>query len=121
MSVGPLGGIAASAAGSSLAQSKGSDVDRAQQDTQAQQRRVHMDKKAESAAGIGEADGQDHEAADRDADGRRLWESMEGDEKTAEESGEESAEESGGEAAPIEPRQSKDATGDSGNLLDLSG
>ena len=113
MSVGPLGGIAASAAGSSLAQSKGSDVDRAQQDTQAQQRRVHMDKKAESAAGIGEADGQDHEAAERDADGRRLWETMEGDEKTAEESN--------GEAEAIEPRQSKDATGESGNLLDLSG
>ena len=67
MSVGPLGGIAGSVAGSPLAQSKGSDVERAQQDAANQTRRTKADQKAENAAGIGEADGEDHEAADRDA------------------------------------------------------
>lgn len=112
MSVGPLGGIAAGAAGSPLAQAKGSDVERTQHDTANQQRSVQADQKAESAAGIGEADGEDHETAERDADGRRLWEAPPRP------------------AAPDEPeghdshptnRGSKDATGQSGNLLDLSG
>ena len=78
MSVGPMGGLAASAAGSHLAQSKGSDVDRTQQDSAAQQRRVQTDQKAEMAAGIGEADGEDHATGERDADGRRLWEQTAG-------------------------------------------
>ena len=30
--------------------------------------------KAELAAGIGQADGDNHQTAERDADGRRLWE-----------------------------------------------
>ena len=74
MSVGPLGGLAASAAGSPLAQSHGSEVDRSRQDAAAQQRKVLSDQKAEDAAGIGQTDGEDHETADRDAVGRRIWE-----------------------------------------------
>lgn len=109
MSVGPMGGLLASAAGAPLAQSKGSDVDRAQQDSSAQQRRVQTDKKAESAAGIGEADGEDHATGERDADGRRLWEQMPG-------GGDGSGAESGSGQS-----QSKDPTGQSGSLLDLSG
>ena len=105
MSVGPLGGIAASAAGSPLAQTKGSETERAQQDAGSQQRRIETDQKAEDAAGIGEADGEDHETAERDANGRLAWKLPE--EKAAEND------------AP--PPQSKDATGQSGNLLDLSG
>jgi len=111
MSVGPMGGLNASAAGASLAQAKGSDVDRAQQDTSVQQRRVQTDQKAESAAGIGETDGEDHETGERDADGRRLWErGPEGDgsgrrDKSQEDDG----------------PQSKDPSGQSGSLLDLSG
>jgi len=112
MSVGPMGGIAASAAGSPLAQTKGAETERARQDAGAQQRRVDSDQKAESAAGIGETNGEDHETEDRDADGRRLWE--EPAEKTAEE-------ETEGDAATPPPRLSKDVTGESGNLLDLSG
>lgn len=109
MSMGPLGGIAGSAAGSPLAQTKGSDVERAKDETAAQQRRVQSEKKAESAAGIGETDGEDHETADRDADGRRLWEAQpEADKPEADARGE-------------NLRKSKDATGQSGNLLDLSG
>jgi hypothetical protein len=72
MSVGPLG-IIGSAAGSPLAQSQGSDVNRAQQDTASQSRQTHMSEKAEHAAGVGQTE-QDEEATDRDADGRRPWE-----------------------------------------------
>ena len=111
MSLGPLGGIIASAAGSPLAQTKGSDVERAQQETGSQQRRVETDQKAENAAGIGEADGEDHEAADRDADGRRMWEPPPGNAPDA-------LEES---SHPQEDRRSKDSSGQSGNLLDLTG
>jgi len=108
MSIGPLGGIIGSAAGSPLAQTQGSEPERAQQDAAAGQRRTHSDKKAEAAAGIGETDGDDHETEDRDADGRRLWE------PTAHENVDTSE-----DAAASRP--SKDATGESGNLLDLSG
>jgi len=108
MSVGPLGGLGYSAAGTQLAQSKGSDVERTQQDANSQQRQIQSQSKAENAAGIGETDGQDHEAAERDADGRRIWE------KTA-------RGKHGEEAADTADRQSRDATGQSGTLLDLSG
>ncbi len=110
MSVGPLGGFAASAAGSPLAQTKGSDVERAQQDAAAQQRQIRSELKAESAAGIGEADGEDHETEDRDADGRRLWEEPPaGNSDNSDASG-----------SDKEPR-AKDVSGQSGNLLDLTG
>jgi len=112
MSIGPFAGINASAAGAPLAQTKGAATERAQQDSQTQQRRLHTEKKAESAAGIGQADGEDHEASDRDADGRRLWEHDE--EEIVDE-----IPQGGSEDTP--DRQSRDASGNSGNLLDLSG
>jgi hypothetical protein len=112
MSVGPLGGMAASAAGSPLTQTTGPETERAQQDTAAQQRQIDSDQKAESAAGVGETDGEDHETAERDADGRRPW---------APPSEGEDAEGNQQQTAPPPPRHSKDATGQSGNLLDLSG
>ena len=112
MSVGPLGGIAAGAAGSPLAQTKGSDIERTQQDTSSQQRQVQNNQKAETASGIGEADGEDHEAADRDADGRRPWETADGGEE---------ASESADETPATNQRQSKDVSGDSGGQLDLTG
>jgi len=111
MSLGPLGGVAGSGVGSPLAQATGSDVERAQQDTGSQQRRVNSDQKAENAAGIGETDGEDHETAERDADGRRLWE------EPAKAAGDKPET----ETAPNSQRQSKDSTGQSGNLLDLTG
>ncbi len=109
MSIGPLGGLAASAAGSPLAQSHGSEVDRTRQDTAAQQRKALSVQKAEDAAGISQTDGEDHETEDRDADGRRLWEETPkpDDEKTE-------------ASVPTESRI-KDPTGEAGNLLDLSG
>lgn len=108
MSVGPLGGLANSAAGTPLAQTKGSDVERTKQDASNQQRRIQNDAKAESAAGIGETDGEDHETAERDADGRRIWERM-------------AKGKNPDDAADARDRAAKDASGQSGNLLDLSG
>ncbi len=115
MSVGPMGPVAGSVAGSPLAQTKGSETERAQQETNSQQRQIQNEQRAEAAAGIGEADGEDHETAERDADGRRLWEHSP-EAENAEESQEEPE-----ESASKPPRQSKDTTGQSGNLLDLSG
>ena len=111
MSVGPLGGLAASAAGSPLAQTHGSEVDRARHDAAAQQRKVHSDQKAEDAAGIGETDGEDHEAEDRDADGRRLWE----------ETPKPHEDQADTPTSASARSRAKDPSGASGSLLDLSG
>ena len=107
MSVGPLGGVFASVAGSPLAQTAGSDVDRTRQAASNQQRQVQAHEKAEAAAGIGKPDGEEHQTNDRDADGRRLWEIGRPGKAAAAE-------------APAPPL-SKDASGTSGNQLDLSG
>ena len=111
MSVGPLGGLAGTVAGMPLAQTKGTEVERTQQDVRNQQREARNDVRAENAAGIGETDGEDHQPGERDADGRRFWEESPGRKasRTAEPA-----------AGPQEP-QSKDATGKTGSLLDLSG
>ena len=106
MSVGPLGG----AAGTALAQTKGSEIDRTQQSVSNQERRVANVERAEKASGIGQADGEDHETAERDADGRRLWEQQQDGPKDETAAG-----------PPDAPRQSKDASGAAGTLLDLSG
>ncbi len=74
MSIGPFSGIAGSAAGTSLAQTRGSEIDRAQQESTARELRARSEQKAEMAAGVGQADGDNHQTAQRDADGRRLWE-----------------------------------------------
>ena len=111
MSVGPLGGIPAAAAGSPLAQTSGSEVERAQQETSNQQRRIKMDAKAEAASGIAATDGEENQSEERDADGRRLWEAPEQAEKDSNTE----------EQAPDHLPQSKDTTGQCGNQLDLSG
>ena len=102
-------GIAASVAGASLAQIKGSELDRSHLDAVNQQRQAVNDAKAEAAAGIGATD-EDQSAQDRDADGRKLWESTaEGQSRTA------------GVADELSARQSKDASGNRGTQLDLTG
>lgn len=109
MSVGPLSSIAGSVAGTSLAQTRGSDVDRTQQETPLRELCARSDEKAEMAAGIGEADGDNHQTDERDADGRRLWEfpQRQGEPDT-------------GSDGP--PRLvGRDPTGQSGSILDLSG
>ena len=111
MSIGPLGGLAASAAGAPFAQSKGSEVDQVQQESSAQQRKTQNDQKAEMAAGIGQADGEDHQTGERDADGRRLLEKASSEEP-----------QTGSDQGPPEDTPTgKDPTGQSGSLLDLTG
>ncbi len=108
-SVGPLGGINVSAAGTPLAQTRGSEVERTGQDLGAQQRNAVYEQKAQAAAGIGETDGEDHQTDERDADGRRLWELPPDKQKNS------------GEDSSNRSPQCRDASGQSGNLLDLTG
>jgi hypothetical protein len=65
--------------------------------------------KAEAAAGIGATDGEEHEVADRDANGRRLWEAAPMPQNHSE--------------APADPTPgpAKDVTGQIGLGLDLCG
>ena len=111
MSVGSLG-IIGSLAGSPLAQSQGTEVNRTQQETASQLRQTQMNDKAESAAGVGQTE-QDEGATDRDADGRRLWERgpSQPEEPAAEHD----------QAAEDANRQSKDPSGLTGRQLDLRG
>jgi hypothetical protein len=110
MSLLPLGGIVSSAAGAPLSQTAGSEAERTQRDSGVQQRQVDANDRAEQAAGIGTTE-EDQETSERDADGRRLWEAP-ADKKTDPKTS---------VAAAAEPRQSKDASGLSGNNLDLTG
>ncbi len=105
MSIGSFGGVLGSASGVPLPQ-KGSDAQRAQADSTAQQRGVELNQHADNAAGVGQTE-EDREAGDRDADGRRLWERFG---REPEDANEES-----------EKQQAKDTTGDAGNSLDLTG
>ncbi len=108
MSVGPTGFIG-SFAGTPMSQSKGSDVERAKAERANQQRQVSSEQSAEKASGIGATD-EDQATGDRDADGRRLWEI---DENAPNPENKDSEEDP--------PPQSRDASGDSGSKLDLSG
>jgi len=98
------------AAGAPLAQQKGTDTERAAQDQNTQARETDASQKAAKAEGVGETE-EDHEAADRDADGRRIWERNQAD-------GERPEEESDADASKP---TSRDASGERGNRLDLSG
>ncbi len=112
MSVGPMG-FFSSIAATPLSQSKGSDADRAAQDAAGQTAQAANATKAENAAGIGQTDGEEHGAAERDADGRRLFEKSPGKRRVVPVMHE--------TANPEPPVLSKDATGASGNQLDLTG
>jgi hypothetical protein len=105
MSIGPTG-IAASVAGTPLSQKKGSAVERAKEEIGIQRRQLDHNQKAEAAAGVGEPDGEHHETAERDGDGRRPWEDSPAPGTTPGHS---------------DVRQSKDPLQQSGNLLDLTG
>jgi hypothetical protein len=101
-----MGGISASIAGAPLAQTKGSEVERVQQEVSTQDRRTENERRAENAAGVGETDGEDHQTGERDADGRRPWQFPR---------------RPGGTDSDGDSPHSKDASGQSGNLLDLCG
>ncbi len=110
MSVGPMTGIAAGAAGTPLSQTKGTDAERAAQEAGASQHAARGQLKAESAAGVGEADGQEHQSDDRDANGRVPWRIR----RVAKDA-------PADEDAPSAPSPPKDPGGAAGNLLDVSG
>jgi hypothetical protein len=111
MTMVPLGGMLASAAGTALSQTSGSETERAQKESLSEQRITETDQHAERSAGIGQTE-QDQATSDRDADGRRLWEKPPGD---STKSDTEEAE------SELQSRQSKDPTGQSGTRLDLTG
>jgi hypothetical protein len=113
MSMGPLGGIVGSAAGTSLSQTAGAETERSQRDTAAQHRQIDASERSELASGIGQTE-QDQESSERDADGRRLWEAP-GKRKK------DSKEELAGDDASALSKQSKDPSGQSGTKLDLTG
>ena len=107
MSIGSLGMIGSLAA-TPLPQ-KAADADKIQRDAIDQSRVAQAETAAEAAAGIGETE-EDSQAAERDADGRRLWEAPPN--KQAD------------DAAPAtdsSPQLSKDPTGEAGGELDLVG
>jgi hypothetical protein len=110
MSLLPLGGIVSSAAGAQLSQTSGSEAERTHRDAGTQQRQIDSAERAEQSAGIGTTE-EDQETSERDADGRRLWEAPAEKKKVTK----------SGVAAAEEARQSKDASGLSGNNLDLTG
>ncbi len=113
MSVGPMGFFGAIPLPPSP-QAQGSEVDRAAQESSTQSGQQANDLKAENAAGIGATDGEEHGAAERDADGRRLFEKQSGKKRSAA-----AAPVAEPLAAPILP--SKDPSGASGSQLDLMG
>lgn len=109
MDFAPLGGLI-SAAGTPLAQTKGGEADRSQQAAGSHERKTANELKADTAAGVGATDGEDKTTAERDADGRRLLEKRAAKKPIAESA-----------ASPdAMPRQSRDATGECGNGLDLT-
>lgn len=110
MSIGPMSAVPASAAGVPLSQTKGAEMERAQQQATAAERKTSSDVKAEAASGIGETEG-DQETSERDADGRRLWEDPPAPSDATTED----------ERAAADPPRSKDASGEAGHQLDLMG
>jgi hypothetical protein len=107
MSMAPLGGLLGSAAGAPLSQTKGSEVERGTREAAVAARAVETAERADRAGGIGQTE-QDQQSEERDADGRRPWETP-------------------ATARPdvptetLEPTRSKDVTGMAGTQLDLVG
>jgi hypothetical protein len=107
MSIGSLG-IVGSLAGSPLAQ-KAPDADKVQKEGTDRTRQTDAEARAESAAGIGQTE-EESQASERDADGRRLWETQGKKE-----------DEAALEAADGSTLAAKDPSGDRGSLIDISG
>lgn len=107
MSIGPSE-MASSAAVSALSQTQGPDTGRTQQESTDQVHQVKSRQNAKSSSEIGQTE-RDEEVTERDADGRRLREQTD---KKSNKS--ESAD------PPSDAPQSRDATGQRGQNLDLS-
>jgi hypothetical protein len=117
MSVGPMG-FYSSIAATPPPPTQTADADRTAQESAGQERQVANETKSESAEGVGQTDGEEHETEDRDADGRRLWEKPL---KKKEKAKQAAADSDPAAADPAAAHPSKDATGQSGNQLDLTG
>jgi hypothetical protein len=91
-----------------LTQSKGTDADRAVHEISIHKEKTTSDTRADEAAGIGQTDGDQHEIEEREADGRMPWQWPDGQPN-----------DSKSESTKTSP--SRDATGQCGNLLDLTG
>ncbi len=111
MNLMPIPPVLVGAAGAPSAQTKGSEVDRAGQESAVQQRQVQGEVQAEMASGIGTTEEDSGASADRDADGRRLWEAplQNGQKKQTD------------QGPGTGQRVSRDASGQCGTQLDLSG
>ena len=106
-STGPIGSFAASI----QQQAKAGDQERVAQDADNRNAQSTTSAKSEADAEVNE----NASTHDRDADGRRLW-------TRSDQGGEEDHEsEEGTQTEQTETHQSKDATGDRGQRLDLSG
>lgn len=110
MSIGPFNAIA-SAAGSPLAQSGGSDKERAGVDREQSLSQQRVDQGDRGDAAVEE----NHSAGDRDADGRDLTGGSGNKEQV-----DERPEDENGQPESSELR-SRDASGELGNRLDLDG
>lgn len=108
MSIGPMNSLA-SAAGSHLAQTRGTDVDKAANESEQANAQGKIDGRAKGDSSIDE----NHEAGDRDADGRQLPNGGGRHEEPAATDGETTPDES-------QPH-GKDANGELGNRLDIDG
>ncbi|QDU87339.1 hypothetical protein Pla175_06980 [Pirellulimonas nuda] len=106
MSIYNFSGVLGAAAGAPLAQTKGSETERASRDASAAERKTDAEAKAERSAGIGETS-EDSATSDRDADGRKLWEAPVDGEPA--------------EKQNKEAHRPSDPTGLSGHQLDLTG
>lgn len=109
MSIGSLG-IVGGLAATPVSQ-RAAETDKTQQATAEQTRAADAAERAELAAGIGQTS-EDSEAADRDADGRRLWERPPQKKAQPAESQ---------PAAPAAAPSAKDPSGACGGQLDLVG
>jgi hypothetical protein len=116
MSVGSLG-IAGGLAGSPLAQKTGVAVDRAKQDTAHAQRQTEATQRTAEAAGIGQTH-EEHEASERDADGRMPWERQEQSDEASVAADEDQS--TAGDASQ-NPSGVRDPKGESGGQIDLVG
>lgn len=106
MSIGSLG-IVGSLVGTTLAQ-KSAEVDKTQRDAADAARQTDSAARAESAEGIGQTQ-EDSRAEERDADGRRLWERNQSENKETE------------AASTSAQVPAKDPEGISGGMIDLTG
>lgn len=100
-------GVLGAAATTPLAQRQG-EASRMTHEAANHARQVAVDRSAASVAGVGQTES-NQPASDRDADGRRLWETSPSG-KTAPE-----------EEIAAAPTAGKDPTGQSGSQLDVSG